>query len=90
MKIEIGFWNINGLSGDKSREPDFINAIYKYNIICITETWEEEKNKPKLDTIKIPKGYTSPRQMRKNKHKKARRNSGGILVIHYNHIQLFE
>ena len=27
MKIEVGYWNINGLSVDKSREPDFIKVI---------------------------------------------------------------
>ena len=82
MKIEVGYWNINGLSEDKCREPDFIKAIYKYDIICLTETWEEEKNKQKLETIEIPKGYMSLRQIRKNKHKRAKRNSGGILVIY--------
>ena len=87
MTIKIGFWNINGLAEEKMDNPDFKNIITQYDIICLTETWDKEKNEPNLNIKMQFPGYSSIKRNRKNKHKKARRNSGGILIIYKNALE---
>ena len=41
-KIKIGFFNINGLIGETTFNPDFSDIIKKYEIIVLTETWHDK------------------------------------------------
>ena len=80
MTVSIGFWNINGLGKDKYEDPDFRKIIQNYDILCLTETWREDgKNE---SNSRPPQGYREKRHNRKQKNKKAKRNSGGISVIY--------
>ena len=83
--MKIGFWNINGL-GNKLEDENFISILKKYEIICLTETWGLESN---IDNLIIPDGYQAFHHYRKNKHKKAKRNSGGIMVLYKKEIGNF-
>ena len=81
MKFKIGFWNINGLGKEKYRDEDFVNIVNRYDILCLTETWREDgKNHP------APNGYKGKYHNRKHKNTKAKRNSGGILVLYKNEL----
>ena len=82
LKLKIGFFNINGLVGETSFNPDFLEIIKKYDIITLSETWH--KNPDCINKIKgnFPKEYRFVDNARKNKHKKSKRNSGGILVCY--------
>ena len=37
--LNIGFFNINGILGQKRFDPSFTELIKKYDIIALTETW---------------------------------------------------
>ena len=94
MTIKIGFWNINGLGEEKINNPDLKKIITQYDIICLTETWQQEKSEYfiKLSETNIKKhfpGFESIKKNRKNKHKKARRNSGGILILYKNELKKY-
>ena len=78
--MKIAFWNINGL-GRKYEQEDFLRIVNKYEIICLTETWGTDKN---ISNFVIPVGYKAFHHYRRNKHKKAKRNSGGILILRKN------
>ena len=80
MFIKIGFWNSNGMNRDKCKNEDFIRIISAYDIMCLTETWEN--NDVSNSNIIIPSGYKAFRHSRKDKHKKAKRYSGGIIVLY--------
>ena len=83
MIIKIGFWNINGLGKQKCDEEDLLNIINEYEIICLTETWGDGKNALNYN---IP-GYKAFHHNRINKHKKAKRNSWGILILYKKELQ---
>ena len=84
--LKLGFFNINGLVGETTYTNDFIEIITKYDIIVLTETWH--KNDECIKKIKgnFPKDYMFIENARKNKHKKSKRNSGGILVCYKKHL----
>ena len=69
--LSISSWNVNGL-GQKHRDEEFIEKI-KYDINILIETWKGD-----CSDIKIP-NYNSFCKYRIRK-KRARRNSGGIIV----------
>lgn len=76
--VSICSWNINGL-GQKHRDESFIENV-KYDINIILETWKGDS-----PDIKIKDYYSfSKYRMRK---KRARRNSGGIIVYIKNEIK---
>ena len=81
--LSIGFFNINGLIGQKTIDPSFRDLIKKYDVLALTETWH--KNETCIQNIKnnIPEEYFFFQNARKNKHKKGKRNSGGILVLYH-------
>ena len=81
MKFKVGFWNINGLGKEKFQNEDFVNIVNTYDILCLTETWREDGK-----SCLAPKGYKSKYHNRKHKNKKAKRNSGGILVLYKNEL----
>ena len=76
--MKVAFWNINGL-GEKYKEQYFNIIINKYEIICLTETWGADG---KISNFDIPIGYKAFHHNRRNKHKRAKRNSGGILILY--------
>ena len=74
---------INGVVGPTASEPEFLKLIESYDILCLTETWHDNKddllNKTKL---LCPSGYEFIENARKNRNKKAKRNSGGIVIFY--------
>ena len=82
MKLKIGFWNIHGLGNKKYQNEDFLEIINSYDILCLTETWKEDGK-----SLPTPKGYKGKHHNRKEKHAKAKRNSGGILVLYKTEFQ---
>ena len=77
MKLKIGFWNINGLGKEKFEDEEFVNIVNKCDILCLTETWRDD-GKEHLP----PKGYKGKYHNRKGKNIRAKRNSGGNLVLY--------
>ena len=77
MKFKIGFWNVNGLGKEKFEDEDFIKIVRKYDILCLSETWKEDGK-----VTPAPFGYKAKYHNRKQKHAKAKRNSGGILILY--------
>ena len=72
--IKIGTWNIQGFNNEKLNSPDFMNVISNMHVFSLVETWSDSGN-----FISIP-GFTHIYSNNRCKHKKARRNSGGISV----------
>ena len=81
-KIKIGFFNINGLIGETTFNPDFSDIIKKYEIIVLTETWHDKVECINKIKGNFPDDYKFIENARKNKNKKSKRNSGGILVCY--------
>ena len=82
QSLRIGFFNINGLIGNKTFDPTFSKIIQNYDIVGLTETWHT--NNECLEKIKhnFPKKYCYLENARKNMHKKSKRNSGGIVLFY--------
>lgn len=79
--LQIAVWNIEGLSLDKINDPYFIRTIQKFHIFGFVETWSNNLD----NEINIP-GFSLIDINTRKKHKKARRNSGGICVFSKNSI----
>ena len=73
-QLNILSWNCNGLSTDKKENIDFVKYLTKYDIIFLYETWCSNSSVIELNE------YKSINLFRKFQHKKAKRNSGGIVV----------
>ena len=84
--LDIGFFNINGIIGHKTFDPSFTNLIKKYDIIALTETWHT--NDTCMQNLKenTPENFLYFQNARKNKHKRSKRNSGGIIVLYQKHL----
>ena len=74
--ISICQWNINGLTCDKLVEIQPYLQQLNADIIILSETWLSPNISFTVDLI----GYKSLNFCRPCKHKKARRNSGGLLI----------
>lgn len=79
-KLLIGSQNINGGLNAKCKYVDFVNVVKKFDLFCIQETWLQEQQ-----CFNIP-GYHFYRSDRK-KHKRARRGSGGVVILFKNKLQ---
>ena len=79
--LNIGCLNINGGLLSKFSSPDILNLIQRHDIFCFVESWL-----PPNGVCPNVHGYTSFRSDRKNKHKKATRHSGGLLMYCKNDI----
>ena len=77
--LSISSWNVNGL-GQKHREDMFLESITKHDINILLETWKGD-----CPDVKIPDYYSFNKC--RTKKKKARRNSGGIIVYIKNKIK---
>ena len=75
-------WNIDGIT-DKFDNQTFIDEVSKHDICIFCETWAEDNN------ITPPPGYTYINAFRSKKHKKAKRGSGGVLVLVKKNIQKY-
>ena len=71
--LSIAAWNVCGLK-QKSNDLEFLEQLSPHDIIILTETFSDN------DTLHIP-GYKSKNIYRAKKHKKAKRNSGGVSVL---------
>ena len=68
-------WNVEGLSERKKADRNFVGFITKYDLVCLQETWTSKKSKIDID------GFSSPiHSFRKVQNRRARRNSGGIII----------
>ncbi|VDI29000.1 Hypothetical predicted protein [Mytilus galloprovincialis] len=72
--LKIGLWNIQGLNQDKIKDPTFLNIISNMHLFSLIETWSDSGT-----TLNIP-DYALICNSSRSKHKKARRNSGGIAI----------
>ena len=71
--ISIGAWNVCGMK-NKLDDPDFIQEFPPHDINIVSETFSD-KNGFHIQ------GFKCFNAIRKNKNKKARRNSGGVAVL---------
>ena len=76
--ISIGAWNIGGIK-NKSDDPHFIDELARHQIVVLGETFADN------EVFSFP-GYKVKNIFRTKKHKKARRNSGGVSVLTENRI----
>lgn len=67
--LNIGFFNINGIIGQKTNDPYFEDLINKYDIIALTETWHENETCIQNIKMNIPKGYLFTQNARKKAQK---------------------
>lgn len=81
FNLKIGTWNIQGLTDEKINNEYFDNVVSKLHVISLVETWCDS-GKPHHD---IP-GFVCISKSNRKKHKKARRNSGGIIMYAKNSI----
>ena len=79
--LKTAVWNIEGLTVDKVIDQQFIKHVSKFHIIGFVETWANDSD----NVINIPSFHLVDTNNRR-KHKKARRNSGGINVLVQNSI----
>ena len=79
--ISIVSWNINGIN-NKINDPNFRELIEAHDVIFILETWLDKSN----ENIAI-NGYFSLNVSQSNRHKNAKRNSGGISVFIRNELK---
>lgn len=80
--IKIGFWNIAGIN---NKDAEFWEYITTFDIIGLTETWAEEKDRVNTEK-KLPLGYKWKMQYAHREMKKGRAK-GGILTGVRNEIQ---
>ena len=67
-------WNCNDLTDRKCADSNCTNLLTEYDFIVLLESWTCNISKSKLD------GHHCFDMYRKYRHRKARRNSGGIVV----------
>lgn len=79
--LKAAVWNIEGLSLDKINDDYFYDMISKFHILGFVETWTNDNDQ----NLSIP-GFKKIGMSNRKKHKKARRNSGGIIVYAKNEI----
>ena len=84
--LNIGFFNINGIIGQKTFDPSFTNLSKKYDIIALTETWHTHDTCMQNLKENIPEHFLYFQNARNNKHKRSKRNSGGIIVLYQKHL----
>ena len=81
-QLRICFLNINGFVGQKTYNPEFSKLFQASDILCLTETWHTNKECIKKVKKNIPPNYLYVENARKNKDKKSKRNSGGIIIFY--------
>ena len=79
--LSIAAWNVGGVKS-KLDDPEFTRQLEAHDIIILLETFAEN------EILSLP-GYKSKNIFRSKKHKKARRNSGGVSVLTKNCLSNF-
>ena len=79
--LNFAMWNIEGLTSVKCSDPQFLSYISNFDILSFVETWSNDHNV----AANLP-GFQLVDSRNRQKHKKARRNSGGIKVFVKNNI----
>ena len=85
MGFSKNFWNINGLSEEKSKNDIHQKYINKFDIIFLSDTWKSETS---INKLQHPAGYLHVSFCRKTKNKKGRA-SVGILVYYRKELSNF-
>ena len=75
-KIDIIYWNVHSLEY-KLSEPDVVNFLCQYDVICLCETWFSDHTD--IMQTCLP-GYQS-KMFNRRKVTLQGRNSGGLLVL---------
>ncbi|XP_066593195.1 uncharacterized protein [Prorops nasuta] len=75
--IEIVFWNVAGVS---KKDEDFSQRIGRWDVVCLVETWLEEKGWDDLRK-KLPRGYEWWVQWAKRQEKKGRAKGGIVMGV---------
>ena len=78
--LKVGFWNVNGLSREKTSDDYFQKHIQLFDIIFLSETWHEEGSG---DQMHHPNGYLYESIFRKNKKRKGRSTTKKNIKIVY-------
>ena len=73
LGLSIGFWNIKGLSEEKSENGIYQKYINKFDIIFLSETCKSETS---INKLQHPAGYLHVSICRKTKNKKGRVSEG--------------
>ena len=71
--LSIAAWNICGIK-EKVNDPDFLEQLLPHDVVILTETFAKNAD------LHI-QGYKCINIFRNKKHKKAKRNSGGVSVL---------
>ena len=66
---------MEGLSERKKADKNFVGFITRYALVLLQETWTSKKSKIDID------GFSNPiHSFRKVQNRRAKRNSGGIII----------
>ena len=74
--LNFAMWNIEGLTSVKCTDPHFLSYVSNFDILSFVETWSSDH-----DVAANLPGFQLVDSRNRQKHKKARRNSGGIKVF---------
>ena len=74
--LKVALNTIEGLTTDKINNPHFLKTISQFSIIGFVETWTNDSD----SIFNIP-GFHFVHGSNRKKHRKARRNSGGINIF---------
>jgi hypothetical protein len=72
--LNITAWNCNGLTEEKLNDEEFLKLIKSNDIVFLSETWTDNDSDIGID------GYSCFNFYRKFRNKRAKRNSGGIVI----------
>lgn len=72
--LSVLSWNIHGLTRSLLEDQEFIDKLYKHDIIFLYESWGNSRSKFDI------KGYKCYNLFRKFQNRRARRCSGGIVI----------
>ena len=77
--LKILSWNIEGLNTNngecKMNMPGVLKTVNKFDVICIQETFETEQSNLHVN------GFTCFSSHRSYRHKRAKRGSGGVIML---------
>ena len=79
IKLNVRTWNKNGLGKWKIKHKDFIRVLESNNILSISETWMNQ-----TESEIVSRDFSSTHKVAyscRKRNKKAKRDSGGILVF---------
>ena len=83
-ELKLCTWNVNGLAEWKEQYKEFIELLNKNDIVCITESWKNE-TQVKLLEREVSNTFSIIYSCRR-KNKRAKRDSGGIVVFIKNYL----